>query len=364
MEQWDPEVSFCIDSGCLSYVPSSLTLDFEGLALGFFFNRFVILPSSSAAAPGFLEVLPSLYPNADTRSALFSATGAISLAAYTNDPGREHYIGKARQKYGETLLPVNEALRDPTAVRTNETLMSVLIMGLLEIITARKEASPKFGVHAEGAMALIKMRGEGMFEDKTSRKLLHAVRSQNIVSHIHQSKPLKDFYDMNTINKITVANATLAVKANFAHELATISAYIPGLRSRTKALLTPTRLASSEPFVLELIERCTHIDAALERWKHNVLESWQYTTAKRTSQYTYPKSIDHYADVWVARAWNSYRTARLYVEAINLRSIAWLSGTTVSALTDTTTFPTLRDTATHSRRILQEMADGICASVP
>ena len=356
VEQWDSEASF---------VPQSPTLDFEGLALGFFFNRFVILPSSSAAARGFLEVLPSLYLNADTHSALFSATAAIALAVYASDPHREHCIGKARQKYGETLLRVNEALRDPIAARTNETLMSVLIMGLLEIITARREASSRFGVHAEGAMALIKMRGEEMFQSKTSRKLLHAVRSQNIVSHIHQSKPLQDFYDINTFDKINIANTTLAVKANSAHELATISAYIPGLRSRTKALLSQTRLASSDTLALELIERCTNIDGALERWKDNVLTSWQYTTTKQENPSdAYPKTIDHYPDVWVARAWNSYRTARLYVQSIILRSIAWLSGSTVSALADTITPPTLRDTASHARHLLQDMADGICASVP
>ena len=116
-----------------SGIRAALTQQTEQLALGYFFNKFVLLPRHSDAARGFIEVLPLLYMNAFPNSALSSATMAISLAAYANDPTRKVLFQQSKAKYGEALVRMNEALQDPVAVRKDETLMTVLLLGLLEV---------------------------------------------------------------------------------------------------------------------------------------------------------------------------------------------------------------------------------------
>lgn len=115
---------------CIAPSPSQ---SHEQLALGFFFNKFVLVPRHSVAGRGFLEVLPFLYLNADSTSPLSSATMAISLAVYANDPVRKTLLSESRYKYGEALFRVSGALQDPVAVRKDETLMTILLLGILEV---------------------------------------------------------------------------------------------------------------------------------------------------------------------------------------------------------------------------------------
>lgn len=195
-----------------------------------------------------------------------------------------------------------------------------------------------------------------------------------IVSHLHQSKPLDDFLQMDSIAKITTLETSLVGKAHPNHDLSTIVAYIPTLRSLANTLLEKTKLSPLVPLVFNLLERCQQVDATLLRWTNNIPETWKYTTVELTETISNcqghlpsrprPGRIDVYADVWIARTWNSYRTARLYVQAIILRCVAWLSEMPVAELTHRNTDPALRVTATRTRDTLQEMVDGVCASVP
>ena len=243
------------------------------------------------------------------------------------------------------------------------------------------ESLPHFGAHAAGAVALIKMRGDEMLQSETSLKLLYAVRSQmvpccfpyvqaptddevQIVSHLQQAKPLDDFHYMGSMVKLATIMTPLAGKANAVHNLGTITANIPYLRALANTLLDKERLSPTSP-VLDLIERCESVDETLLFWLENMPEGWRYTTVDCGNNISkYPGKIDVYKDPWVARTWNSWRSARLYLQAIILRCIAWLSGTPVLGLNDDNTDPAWTATATRARKILQCMVDGICASVP
>jgi hypothetical protein len=64
---------------------------------------------------------------------LFSATSAIAFAAFSKDAFGRQFLHNAHLKYGEAIARLNEALGDPVAVRKDETLMAVLLMGMLEV---------------------------------------------------------------------------------------------------------------------------------------------------------------------------------------------------------------------------------------
>ena len=114
-------------------LPYSLSQDTEQLALSFFFHKSISIPRQSEAAPGVLELLPSLFASTKPTSALSSATTALSFVAFATDPARKAFLPQARSKYGEAMVRVQDALQDPVAVRKDETLMTILLLRMLEV---------------------------------------------------------------------------------------------------------------------------------------------------------------------------------------------------------------------------------------
>lgn len=104
----------------------------EQLALNYFFKNYVLIPRKSEAAHGYLEVLPVLYGDVAPTSPLLPATSALAFAAFGKDASGRKFLTNARLKYGEAILRLNEALRDPVVVKKDETLMAVLVMGMVE----------------------------------------------------------------------------------------------------------------------------------------------------------------------------------------------------------------------------------------
>lgn len=124
----------CFSLGPPDYLNTlSLGQEPEQLAIGFFFNRFIFVPRHSEAAHGFLEALPHLYTSAGPQSALAAATMAISLAAFANTPAKKVFLPQTRLMYGEAMIRIHREMEDPLAVRKDETLMTVLLLGLLEV---------------------------------------------------------------------------------------------------------------------------------------------------------------------------------------------------------------------------------------
>jgi len=77
--------------------------------------------------------LPSLYTDIDALSPLSLATTAIAFAAFAKNAAERHFLSQARLKYGEAIIRLNEALRDPVTAKKDETLMAVLLMGRIEV---------------------------------------------------------------------------------------------------------------------------------------------------------------------------------------------------------------------------------------
>jgi hypothetical protein len=130
------------------------------------------------------------------------------------------------------------------------------------------------------------------------------------------------------------------------------------------------RSQSTIEAILELIECCQHLDTALVTWRETIPSDWEYTSRPNgtsaqddfnpeTSE-VYPGKVDVYPDIWIARAWNSYRTTRIFAQAVILRSVAWLAGS------DTQNPRVISQIAAalQARQIVQQMVDEICASVP
>ena len=117
----------------LTKIHCPLSQDPELLATTFFFTKFALASRKSDASRGFLQVLPFLYAGSNLHSALSSATLAISFLVFGKNPNGKPYRLKARSKYNEALFRLKKALQDPEDVMKDETLVTVMLMSLLEV---------------------------------------------------------------------------------------------------------------------------------------------------------------------------------------------------------------------------------------
>lgn len=155
-----------------------------------------------------------------------------------------------------------------------------------------------------------------------------------------------------------------------ANNLTKLTLRVPKIRMLADRLFCEKRSESTTSAILQLIECCQHLDSALLTWRETTPEHWKYTSQPNftsilcnfdpeTSE-VYPGNVDVYPDVWTAKAWNSYRTTRILVQAIILRSAAWLAGGNIQ---DPRVISQIA-VALQARQVVQTMVDEICASVP
>lgn len=100
------------------------------------------------------------------------------------------------------------------------------------------------------------------------------------------------------------------------------------------------------------------IDHKLEDWKSELPDSWNFRSYRSLVPGTNSEAggqmfqYDEYPDFWVASTWNNYRTVRILIHE--------------SIMTTTMKYGTDEEQTglKHSAKILAEMTNGICSSVP
>jgi hypothetical protein len=114
----------------------------------------------------------------------------------------------------------------------------------------------------------------------------------------------------------------------------------------------------------QLVDDMILLDSHLTAWADEVIKSWpcesfvdsdfsSQTASKHVE--TFPQHRRSQCDLWVSNMWNSYRCCHIFTHAILLECIE--------------SFPASEQhrwsmTRSHSLRIIQDMVDGICMSVP
>ena len=96
-------------------------------------SNFVLLPRSLVATKGYLEFLLPLYKTDVPNGQFSTAVSAVALASLANRPNSKNLLPKAREIYTKALALTNAALRDPVQAKTDQTLSSVLLLGIFEV---------------------------------------------------------------------------------------------------------------------------------------------------------------------------------------------------------------------------------------
>lgn len=146
--------------------------------------------------------------------------------------------------------------------------------------------------------------------------------------------------------------------------MTTITTQIPGLRITAKQLLNEPLNDETIIKTTKLVDELTILDSRLTAWANETVKSWPYESFPELeySSEIHSKHIENsreywhsHSDLWVSSMWNSYRSCRLFAHGILLECIeTWRTSENDKWLLN----------RSHSIRVIQEMVNEICASVP
>ena len=161
----DPDVSTAAETRLLGSL-SILNSAADHSALCYFMSSYIV------SGP-FQEYLPSMYVTCKLgEDTLSAAINAASFATYARQTGHWGCMDRGRRSYTLALSRINIALTNPTTAVIDQTLASILILGIFESIVFPGARSPEeWTAHLLGASKLLQLRGSEQFESDFGAQL-------------------------------------------------------------------------------------------------------------------------------------------------------------------------------------------------
>ncbi|KAL2160546.1 hypothetical protein VTH06DRAFT_1234 [Thermothelomyces fergusii] len=325
----------CQEKGFAYFFSRYVTTDETVCSQRFDFLREVWKPSHDAQKDG---VLASMI-----------AVGLMGLASTTQS---RSLMDAARKSYCTALRLTKIALQDPIEALKDGTMLSVLILGVFEIMaenTQRVMTCRAFQEHVKGAIALAKERGPGQFRTEAGRRMFAMLCERVTVSCAQRNEPMPEFL-------IRLGNEMLRMAEDEkpSGQLMEIKWKVLQLRYEMKSGFLSDAAT--------IVDRLVSIDDEFERLIAELPPEWKYRTLKVKQDYpaVFGGICHRYASVQHANVWNHIRTTRILILETILAEI-WrgLSGSP----------PTLdRDRYLviyhKARRKLRQVVHDVAASVP
>ncbi|CAD0106098.1 unnamed protein product [Aureobasidium uvarum] len=307
-----PEFSLGSDRGSSAAHSSSAisahvspSMDSEDLSFAFFFNNCVInhnVHFSCVHAPDNNHLVASI-----------KAFGIANLSKHYSD---KRLLTSAQQQYATALNLTNLALRDPSQVKRDETLLAILVLTNYETLTGGVTRTlDAWEQHVNGSASLLSLRGLDGVQGTSGRVLtLHVITGINVICllrnlptppfvHLLQSKIFEYLYEPDN-PAIRYQRINLEC-ADFRHAV------------------THCQITSPE----EIISRVAELDAKLtgafakvpSGWKGEIITRFVH---RNSAEAGLPGFELRYADQATNYIWASYRSSRIMVNEIVLQSIA------------------------------------------
>ncbi|KAJ5176846.1 uncharacterized protein N7482_002723 [Penicillium canariense] len=275
----------------------------ENLALGYFMHVY-----APTAAFEYLSEVSSIYL---TKEPLGDALLAPSLLLFSQNLRLPTVQSLAQTHYAKALRSTNSALSSPGLAEDNGTLLAVLLLSLYEALDFQGRKVPSnWNAHTQGASELLRLRGEGQFDNPLGRHLFrHA--SSNIRTHCAQ-------LGVNTPSVLgTLENGYLEMiyPSEPSRRFGQVVDSIANLRANIHKLSPIGHLRKVLELDLELEDVLNSLrrDAPFE-----VID----ITAMPGRIFTYKNQIHQYLSPRIARMWNMLRIARLFLIQMVYHAVA------------------------------------------
>ncbi|SPQ26147.1 25b3026b-87b6-4617-8e5b-8d7445e5aa53 [Thermothielavioides terrestris] len=283
--------------------------------------------------------------------ASMTAVGLMGFAGTTRSP---ELMDAARKSYGAALRLINHALQDPAEAVKDSTMLSVLILGVFEMMTENPSRTPTveaFQDHVNGAALLARMRGPAQFRTRAGRRMFSMLCQRVIISCIQRSMPMPEYL----IELWHEMSRTSDAGNNPDKRLMPLLWQVLQLRYEIKSGDSPT-----DPETI--VERLLTIDREFENLTAQLPASWKYRTFKVKQQHpaVFGGICRLYSSPHHANVWNYILTTRILLLETVLSTVSQ-SLTSFPAGVDATRY---LDEYHKARRKLKHLVRDVVASVP
>jgi hypothetical protein len=295
------------------------------------------------------DYISSLISKTKERTCLSDAIDAASLAYFSTQNPSVEILRQAREKYVLALQLVSASIESRDLALKDTTLVSVLLLDLFEKLTRTYRSSESWTKHMNGAIELVKLRGNAQFQNALG---------------------LRMFLQLNSTILIGCMQYDVRVPADLTNLRREASRYVDSTDPKWKfseivVRVVDFRAAMRECRIsgLELLNVAKRLDSELKAVPENVPPEWTYQTIMLHSPFNgvYGDSFHVYADHHMTHTWNNIRIIRILLNKLIQRH--YLAQTDSGGLPMSISEDFNHELAQVSESIVA-LSAGIVASVP
>ena len=334
-KRFEPDMA----TGVLTYSPS---LQLVTISLAEFMSSYV--PQSP------YDYLTDISSSEALEISLCPQIQAASLAMAACKLKDFRILAASRNVYATALSNTNIALRHPNTAIRDSTLVSVLLLGLYEALSCQiTGVSNDWAKHTAGAVALLRLRGEGQFASKLGRRLFDQVCSILCFdTMVRRVSMLPEMLDLISIAD-TFQHRT--PKSTFVEIIGQVAS-------------SPCLLWDDDIHPEARLTKALMLDRSVIQYTKELPLDHQYTqlvvshNKPKSGWETYGHTIHQFQHTHAARIWNACMVIRIQLQSIIHKTLSQ---------SPPTKFPKPEDRMSALRQAEQDIARAaatICASVP
>ncbi|KAN0110626.1 hypothetical protein V8E51_007013 [Hyaloscypha variabilis] len=336
-----------------------MSISIEEEALCHFIDSFVLMPCRGNSRSYMDFIIPAMQGEkslSSPKTSLNTAIMAVSMASFGNRRRHKPVLAKAAKQYAKALQQINEALLDPELALEDETLATVIILGLFEAFTGTNTQLVGWSSHAEGAAMLVKMRAQKKQLSRLGQVLHVMARSQLVINCFVSSTPppLGVGWWMQ-----------LGTKDGIPCQIARLNLEIAALHAKANDVLAEAAVNPGETDkIIEVQTMAQDLEMKFKDWENTLDPAWTFSSVAWIDDVDesqlehcscFPGRLDEYRDISIATAWCMMRANRIMLGAGIVRTNAWLHPEEDYRIT-----PEFATTA----RISKDLIEDIIAAVP
>ncbi|MCJ1403600.1 hypothetical protein MMC11_006823 [Xylographa trunciseda] len=337
--------------------PPTLSVPIESQAMCYFFRNYVC--EDSRFSRGYFDYLPSIFSsNGAVGSAITDAVISLGMVGLSNTKNASDIMISAKERYNSAIRATNSALRDVEAAKADQTLITVMLLGLYETNTCSSPRSMQsWTQHISGALKLLYLRGKEQVQTRTGHQLFTQLRSQVIINCMQRRARVPD--DIAEWTFFAMAYET--EQEIIASTLCCIIIKFCNLRASMDSFHDYRQSA-------RVVSAAFDIDAELADWAVRCPAQYIYNTVtmQSRSESVFSDYYHTYDTIWTAYTWNSYRSIRILLNEMLLEQLRHLTQYPLDYLEPYDEYSLLpyETQILCCKSLLVQLTQDICASVP
>jgi hypothetical protein len=295
-----------------SLISMVLTPDAADHALNFFFYNFHD-KFQNYNNGGILDHLSELCLKGTYTGNLRRVIISIGLAALGNQNHSSEISLMARKQHLISLHQMNMDLNNPEVRSRNETLCTIPLLGLFELIATPKSNSIEcWSNHIKGAAALLENRGIDLLSTYIGRRTFIHVRAQISLNCLNSQLHVPPI-----ISEWTTYMTEILGDRTPPSLLSPVMIRLCALRADVHCRTFPPSESAA------ILAEALSIEADLAAWERNLPESWIFEThyGHIKSEHIFRGKYHTYVDFFTAVTWNNYRFVRMLTHETILKHL-------------------------------------------